>query len=61
MADKQFIKGAVTGVLCASLVLGGGYVGLQKAGRAGSTVLSDVGTRAKDGSYFSCSRTSRPV
>ena len=23
MADKQFIKGAVTGVLCASLVLGG--------------------------------------
>ena len=42
MADKQFIKGAVTGVLCASLVLGGGYVGLQKAGRAGSNVLSDV-------------------
>ena len=42
MADKQFMKGAVTGVLCASLVLGGGYVGLQKAGRAGSNVLSDV-------------------
>ena len=42
MADKQFIKGAITGVLCASLALGGGYVGLQKAGRAGSTVLSDV-------------------
>lgn len=42
MADKQFIKGAVTGVLCVSLVLGGGYVGLQKAGRAGSNVLSDV-------------------
>ena len=42
MADKQFMKGAVTGVLCASLVLGGGYVGLQKAGRAESNVLSDV-------------------
>ena len=25
MADKQFIKGAITGVLCASLVLGGGH------------------------------------
>ena len=36
MADKQFLKGAITGVLCVSLVLGGGYVGLQKAGRAGS-------------------------
>ena len=47
MADKQFIKGAVTGVLCASLVLGGGYVGLQKAGRAGSTVLSDVAVTNK--------------
>ena len=47
MADKQFIKGAVTGVLCASLVLGGGYVGLQKAGRAGSTVLSDVAVTQK--------------
>ena len=46
MADKQFIKGAVTGVLCASLVLGGGYVGLQKAGRAGSNVLSDVAVTA---------------
>ena len=47
MADKQFIKGAVTGVLCASLVLGGGYAGLQKAGRAGSTVLSDVAVTQK--------------
>ena len=47
MADKQFIKGAVTGVLCASLVLGGGYVGLQKAGRTGSTVLSDVAVTNK--------------
>ena len=47
MADKQFIKGAVTGVLCASLVLGGGYVGLQKAGRAGSNVLSDVAVTQK--------------
>ena len=47
MADKQFIKGAVTGVLCASLALGGGYVGLQKAGRAGSTVLSDVAVTNK--------------
>ena len=47
MADKQFIKGAVTGVLCASLVLGGGYVGLQKVGRAGSTVLSDVAVTQK--------------
>ena len=47
MADKQFIKGAITGVLCASLALGGGYVGLQKAGRAGSTVLSDVAVPQK--------------
>ena len=47
MADKQFMKGAVTGVLCASLVLGGGYVGLQKAGRAGSNVLSDVAVTQK--------------
>ena len=47
MADKQFIKGAITGVLCASLVLGGGYVGLQKAGRAGSNVLSDVAVTQK--------------
>ena len=47
MADKQFIKGAVTGVLCVSLVLGGGYVGLQKAGRAGSNVLSDVAVTQK--------------
>ena len=51
MADKQFIKGAVTGVLCASLVLGGGYVGLQKAGRAGSNVLSDVAGTQK-GKYL---------
>ena len=48
MADKQFLKGAVTGVLCASLVLGGGYVGLQNyAGRAGSNVLSDVAVTQK--------------
>ena len=47
MADKQFMKGAVTGVLCASLVLGGGYVGLQKVGRAGSNVLSDVAVTQK--------------
>ena len=47
MADKQFMKGAITGVLCASLVLGGGYVGLQKAGRAGSNVLSDVAVTQK--------------
>lgn len=47
MADKQFIKGAITGVLCASLALGGGYVGLQKAGRAGSTLLSDVAVTQK--------------
>lgn len=47
MADKQFMKGAVTGVLCASLMLGGGYVGLQKAGRAGSNVLSDVAVTQK--------------
>ena len=47
MADKQFLKGAITGVLCASLVLGGGYVGLQKAGRAGSNVLSDVAVTQK--------------
>ena len=47
MADKQFIKGAITGVLCVSLALGGGYVGLQKAGRAGSTVLSDVAVPQK--------------
>ena len=47
MADKQFIKGAITGVLCASLAPGGGYVGLQKAGRAGSTVLSDVAVPQK--------------
>lgn len=33
--------------LCASLVLGGGYVGLQKAGRAGSNVLSDVAVTQK--------------
>ena len=25
MADKQFLKGAITGVLCVSLVLGGGH------------------------------------
>ena len=30
-----------------SLVLGGGYVGLQKAGRAGSNVLSDVAVTQK--------------
>ena len=47
MADKQFLKGAITGVLCVSLVLGGGYVGLQKAGRAGSNVLSDVAVTQK--------------
>ncbi|MDD5804963.1 S41 family peptidase [Blautia sp. HCP3S3_H10_1] len=47
MADKQFLKGAITGVVCASLVLGGGYVGLQKAGRAGSSVLSDVAVTQK--------------
>ncbi len=47
MADKQFWKGAVTGVLCASLVLGCGYVGLQKSGRAGSNVLSDVAVTQK--------------
>lgn len=47
MADKQFWKGAVVGVLCASLVLGGGYVGIQKAGRAGSNVLSDVAVTQK--------------
>ena len=27
MADKQFLKGAITGVLCVSLVLGGRLVG----------------------------------
>ena len=47
MADKQFWKGAVTGVLCASLMLGCGYVGLQKSGRAGSNVLSDVAVTQK--------------
>ena len=47
MADKQFWKGAVTGVLCTSLVLGCGYVGLQKSGRAGSNVLSDVAVTQK--------------
>ena len=47
MADKQFIKGAITGVLCASLVLGGGYAGLQRNGLAGSTVLSDVAVTQK--------------
>ena len=35
MADKQFIKGAVTGVLCVSLVLGGGYVGASESGTCG--------------------------
>lgn len=47
MADKQFWKGAVTGVLCASLVLGGGYVALQRSGRAGSSLLSDVAVTQK--------------
>ena len=47
MADKQFVKGAITGVLCASLVLGGGYAGLQRNGLAGSTVLSDVAVTQK--------------
>ena len=47
MADKQFVKGAITGVLCASLVLGGVYAGLQRNGLAGSTVLSDVAVTQK--------------
>lgn len=47
MSDKQFFKGAVCGVLCASLVLGGGYVGLQKYAKAGSGLLSDVAVTQK--------------
>ena len=45
MSDKQFFKGAVCGVLCASLVLGGGYVGLQNYAKAGSGLLSDVAVK----------------
>ena len=47
MSDKQFFKGAVCGVLCASLVLGGGYVGLQNYAKAGSGLLSDVAVTQK--------------
>ena len=35
MADKQFMKGAITGVLCASLVLGGGICGSSESGTCG--------------------------
>lgn len=47
MADKQFWKGAIAGVTGASLVLCGGFVGLQKSGRAGSRLLSDVAVTQK--------------